>query len=74
MWQSIEIGVVFNIIEVVESKNVKIYLVTLTDDFEIWGQTSFNSSIHNKTCNYDADLILVSILTFLRSGISEKLK
>ena len=53
---------------------VKINHVTLTDDLEIWGQTSFNSSIHNKTCNCDADSILVSILTFLRSGISEKLK
>ena len=74
MWQSNEVGVVFNKIEVVESKNAKINHETLTDDLEIWGQTFINSSIHNKTCNYDADLILVSILTFLRSGISEKLK
>ena len=56
MWQRDEVGVVFNIFEVGESKNVKINHVTLTDDLEIWGQTPFNSSIHNKTCNYDADL------------------
>ena len=62
------------IIEVAESKNVKISHVTLTNDPEIWGQTSFNSSIYNRTCNYDAKLILVSIFTFLRSGILKKLK
>ena len=60
-----EVGVIFNIVEVVESKNAKINYVTLTDDFEIWGQTSFNLSFRNRTCNYDADLILVFILTFL---------
>ena len=49
----VNVGVVFNIIEVVEFKNVEINLVTLTDDLEIWGQTSFNLTIHNKTCNYE---------------------
>ena len=63
IWWSNEVGVVFNIvIEVVESKNAKINLVTLTDDLEIKGQTSFNF------------MVMVSILKFLRSGISEKLK
>ena len=44
------------------------------DDLEIWGQTSFNLSFRNKTCNYETELILVSILTFPRSGISKKIK
>ena len=53
--------------------NAKMNHVTLTNDLAIKGQTSFNLTIHNKTCNYDAKLILVSISTFSRSGISEKL-
>ena len=48
--------------------------MTLTDDLEIQGQTFFNLSIHNKTCNYDAELILVSILTFLRFRDLKKAK
>ena len=72
--KKMQVGVVFNIIEVVESKNVKINHVTLTDNLEIWGQTSFNLSFRNRTCSYDAELILVFILTFLRSGISKNCK
>ena len=74
MWQSKEVGAIFNKIEVVESKNAKIIHVTLTDDLEIRGQTFFNLSFRNRTCNYDAELISVSILRFLRSGISKKFK
>ena len=36
------VGVVFNIIELVAFTNGKITHVTLTDDFEIQGQTVFN--------------------------------
>ena len=35
------VGVVFEIIEVVEFKNVKTNHVTFTDELEIWGQTYF---------------------------------
>ena len=34
----------------IEFKDVEINHVTLTGDLEIWGQTSFNLTIHNKTC------------------------
>ena len=74
MKQSNKVGVIFNKIEVVESKNAKINHVTLTDDLKIRGQTFVNLSFRNMTCNYDAELISVSILTFQRSGISKKLK
>ena len=29
--------------------------MTLTDDLEIWGQTSFNLTFNNKTCYYNAE-------------------
>ena len=49
--------------------------VTFTDDLmNIWDQTSFNLSFRNRTCSYETELILVSILTFPRSGISKTIK
>ena len=58
----------------VESKKFNMNHVTLMNDLVFRGQTSFNLFNHNKTCNYDAELIGMSILTLQRPGISEKLK
>ena len=40
LWYGNEVGVVSNIFEVKEFKNVEIIYMTLTDDLEIQGQTS----------------------------------
>ena len=46
LWQSIEVGVVSNIFEVREFKNVKIIYMTLTNDLENQGQTSLKLTFH----------------------------
>ena len=46
LWYGNEVGVVSNIFEVKEFKNVEIIYMTLTDDLEIQGQTSLKLTFH----------------------------